>query len=164
MLTVAAIQGKLDWSEFEHHQVASSASCAAAAQDHQARAEAKSRLRLRSELTEERLQYPHRLHALPFHFRCCRCPTFQRQILLLHRRQQTHAGRLPVRQLFIPCFPLSIDSIHNVRSILIFASVSRLRCVEGNISPSPMISARPKSSDASGSRSFFTMTTSWLPC
>ena len=123
VLTVAAIQGKLDWSEFEHHQVASSASCAAAAQDHQARAEAKSRFRLRSELTEERLQYPHRLHALPFHFRCCRCPTFQRKILLLHRRQQTHAGRLPVRQLFIPCFPLSIDSIHNVRSILIFASV-----------------------------------------
>lgn len=97
-------QGELDRSELEHDQVAARAARAPAAQDDQARAEAQGRVRLRGELAEERVQHPHRVHAVPLHLRRRRRAAVQRQVLLLHRREQAHPGGLPVR---IPASPFA---------------------------------------------------------
>ena len=93
---ILIIQGKLDRPEFEHHQIVASVASVATAQNHQARAQAQSRLRLRRQLAEERIQHLDRLHALPLYL--CRRgrPALQRQVLLLHRRKQTHTRGLPV--------------------------------------------------------------------
>lgn len=79
-------QGELHRSESEHDQVTASAARVATAENHQASTEAEGRLRLRCQLAEERVQYPHRVYALPLHLRRSGRAALQRQVFLLHRR------------------------------------------------------------------------------
>ena len=53
-------------------------------------------VRLCCHLAQECAQYPHRLHALPPHFRHGRRAALQRQVLLLQRPLQAHPRRMPV--------------------------------------------------------------------
>ena len=76
------LQGDSDWSEIEVYEAAA---CVEASQDDQPSAGAQSRVRLRHDLSQERLQHPHRVSPLPPHLRHGRRPAVQRGILLLQR-------------------------------------------------------------------------------
>ena len=59
-------------------------------------AEAEGCVRLRDHLFAERVQHLHRLPALPVHLRRDRRAALQREVLLLHRREQARCSRVPV--------------------------------------------------------------------
>ena len=77
-------------------EVCEAAPRAAAAQDGEPRARAQGCVRLCCHLAQECVEYPHRLHALPPHFRHGRRAALQRQVLLLQRPLQAHPRRMPV--------------------------------------------------------------------
>lgn len=89
------LQWQLGRPEFEHNQVAAGVARAASAEDDQASAKAQGRVRLRDQLAEERHQHPDRVHSVPLHLRCDRRAAVQRQVLLLHGREQAHGRGLP---------------------------------------------------------------------
>uniref|UniRef100_A0A8D8K4Z8 (northern house mosquito) hypothetical protein n=1 Tax=Culex pipiens TaxID=7175 RepID=A0A8D8K4Z8_CULPI len=78
-----------------HDQVAAGAARAATAENHQASAEAEGGLRLRRRFAQERHQHPDRVHPVSVHLCRHRGAAVQRQVLLLHRRQQAQQHRLP---------------------------------------------------------------------
>lgn len=85
------------WQEPKHNQVVACVARAATSEDNQPCAQAQSRIRLRGQLAQERLQHSHRLYALQFHIRRhCRA-VVQRQVLLLHRSVQIDQVWVPVR-------------------------------------------------------------------
>lgn len=58
-------------------------------------------VRLRGEFLEERVQYPHCVHAVPVHFCSHRSSVVQGKILLLYRRVQRDEKRVPVCNIFL---------------------------------------------------------------
>ena len=91
-------------------EVGEAAPCAAAAQDGKPRACAEGCVRLCCHLAQECVEYPHRLHALPPHFRHGRRPALQRQVLLLQRPLQAHPRRMPVSSIIIASRAMVVQS------------------------------------------------------
>ena len=86
-------QGYPDGSEAEVSQAASSAE---APQDGEPGARTQGCVRLCCHLSQECVQYPHRVHPLSPHLRDGRRPALQREVLLLLGRLQAHGRRVPV--------------------------------------------------------------------
>ena len=82
LTTVTKSQGNANGSAVEIDEAAPSAP---PSQDDQQGARPQGGLRLRHDLSEERVQHPHRLHPLPAHLRHGRRPALQREVLLLQR-------------------------------------------------------------------------------
>ena len=66
------IQGELHWAEPEHDKVPPRSASSPSAQDDQASPKAEGCVRLRRQLTQECVQHPHRLHAVPGKIQCVR--------------------------------------------------------------------------------------------
>ena len=84
------------YSDGTKTKICQASACAAASENGEPGSRSQGCVRLCCHLSQECVQYPHRVHPLSPHLRDGRRPALQRKVLLLLGRVETHGGRMPV--------------------------------------------------------------------